>query len=206
VGDIRQRDLTAAPVPAIYLAFRQRPGRIRSATLVAASGTSAPPSAAAVRDGLAALDSEVPATVSPMASFISHSVAMRRFSMLVLAGFATAALALAVVGIHGVVSYGVARRAREVGIRVALGARPRAIRWLMMRDALAAVGAGLILGIIAAWGGTRLLRSVLFGVSPTDPLTFAAVVGLLLATAWIASSLPAGRSTRLDPMRVMRGE
>jgi ABC-type antimicrobial peptide transport system permease subunit len=64
----------------------------------------------------------------------------------------------------------------------------------------------LILGIIAAWGGTRLLRSVLFGVSPTDPLTFAAVVGLLLATAWIASSLPAGRSTRLDPMRVMRGQ
>ena len=120
--------------------------------------------------------------------------------------FAALALALTAVGLYGVVAYGVAQRTREFGIRLALGARPREVLHLVLRNAMRMAGAGVAAGIVGAVFATRLLGSALYDVHPLDPLTFAAVVGTLLAVALVASFVPARRATRVDPMQALRTE
>jgi putative ABC transport system permease protein len=141
-----------------------------------------------------------------MSEIRTRSVGDRRFTMILLAGFAVLGLVLAAIGIYGVLAYSVARRTREIGVRMALGAaRARVVR-MVLRDSLAPVVAGSVIGIAGALLATRLMRTLLYGVSATDPLTYFVVVAVLLAVSVLASVVPASRAARVDPLVAMREE
>jgi len=141
-----------------------------------------------------------------MQEIISDSLASQRFSMSVLGIFALLALLLASVGIYGVVSYLVGQRTQEIGIRMALGAKQRDVLYMVLRDGMKMVLAGVILGCVAALGLTHLMASLLFGVRATDPLTFSGVAILLATVALAACYIPARRAMRVDPMVALRYE
>lgn len=206
VGDVRHSSLTEEPQPALYVNVLQRPARARS--VIATIRTSAPAQtlAGAVRARLRGLDSDVPMELATMDARVAESVAERRFVLLVLGIFAAVALLLAAVGIYGVVSYGVERRTREMGIRLALGATPREVLGLVLRGSIFTVAAGIAVGVVCAAALTRILQGMLYDVSPLDPSVFAAVVAVLALVALAASYLPARRATRVDPMIALRAE
>ena len=206
VGDVRHGGLLEEAAPEIYVHYLQRPNRAQSSVITLR--TSVPPSSVVgtARAAIRALDPEVPAEFATMSARVVESVADRRFTMLVLGGFALTALLLAAVGIYGVVSYSVARRTREIGIRLALGAEPQSVRRLVQRNAMRMILAGAAAGVLGAVVLSRVLQGMLYGVSSTDPSTFVAVVLLLVVVAWLASYLPARRTTRVDPMITMRAE
>src|SRR5262249_46491118 len=120
--------------------------------------------------------------------------------------FSLLALLLACIGLYGVLSYAVLRRANEIGIRMALGARRGDVLWLVAREALALVGAGVLIGLLAAFAATKTVSTLLFGLKPNDPLTIAAALLLLLAVAALSAYLPARRASRVDPMAALREE
>jgi ABC-type antimicrobial peptide transport system permease subunit len=142
--------------------------------------------------------------IRTLASRAADSTSQARFSALLLAMFAGAALILATVGIYGVISFAVAQRTREIGIRIALGADRGAVLRLVVNEGAALAGVGLVLGGFAALGTTRVLRSLLFDVSPTDPLTVGTVTALLALAAIAASWVPARRAARLQPTEALR--
>jgi putative ABC transport system permease protein len=163
--------------------------------------------AGAVREQIRALDPSVPVyDVKTMQEIVYESLARERFIMLLMALFAALALALAAVGIYGVVSYATAQRTHEIGIRMALGAQARDVLRLMIRQGLSPVLVGVGLGLLAALALTRLMSSLLYGVSATDPLTFGTVALLLTAVSLLACYLPARRATRVDPLTALRYE
>jgi ABC-type antimicrobial peptide transport system permease subunit len=141
-----------------------------------------------------------------LAEHLAASQTDRRFTTLILTAFALISLALAGVGIYGVVSYTAAQRTREMGIRLALGAAPGQVRRLVQNGAMAQVGAGLLFGLLAALAATQLMRSLLYEVGTTDPVALGTAAGLLVVVAWLASWLPAWRAARLDPMLTIRTE
>jgi putative ABC transport system permease protein len=159
----------------------------------------------ALRAAVREVDSDVPIDdVQSMADVHAASVAPTRFSAFLLTGFAAVALLLAVVGTYGVFAYGVSQRRREIGIRIALGARRSTVLGLVLREALLVVAAGLVFGLAAALALTRALRALLYEVSPTDPLVFLSVPALLSAVAIAASLIPARQAARIDPNETMR--
>lgn len=161
--------------------------------------------ASSVREQVAAVDRGVPVyQVATMDQLLSSSVAPQRFNMFLLALLAALALGLAAVGIYGVLASSVSRRAHEIGVRLALGAHPRDILRLIIRQGMALVFVGTILGIAGAALLTRLMASLLYGVSATDPVTFAAVAILLTLVSVMACYLPARRAMRVDPMTALR--
>jgi putative ABC transport system permease protein len=160
-----------------------------------------------VRDAIAAVDPIVPTgSMRSMDQVLSRSLALRSFMMLLLGLFATLALTLATVGIYGVISYAVSQRTREIGVRMALGARQVDVLRLILGEGLKLVLAGVALGIIAALAMTRLLTTMLYGVSVTNPLIFLSVVALLVAVSLAACFVPARRAMRVDPMVALRYE
>jgi putative ABC transport system permease protein len=163
--------------------------------------------AAAARAAVAELDAAQPAAdVRPMTSLLGRSLAGARFHSLLLAIFAAVSLVLAAVGIAGVMAVVVGQRAREIGIRMALGARPRGVVGLVVRRGMALVGIGVIVGVAGALLLGRVLDSLLFSISSTDPVTIALVVAGLLVVALVASLIPARRAARVDPMVALRSE
>ncbi len=198
--------VTSPARPTYYYSYRQLPYRARWMTAVIR--TRVPPLSIApqVRAALREIDPAVPAEFRTMEERLATSIADRRFTMAVLGAFAGAALLLAAVGIYGVVSYAVAQRTREIGIRIALGARPRTVARMVQGRAMLMVGVGIVLGIAGALALTRVMRSQLYEVSPTDPGTFAAAIVVLGAAGWLASWIPARRGTRVDPMVAIRTE
>jgi putative ABC transport system permease protein len=208
VADARLDGLDQAPYPTVYFPYTQRPSRMRYSAYVVAEATDGNPAAltGALRATLRAADPDVPVEISTLTDDLRDSLAPRRFVMVVLAGFSLTALLLAGVGIFGVVSYTVARRTREMGIRVALGAHPRSVRGMMVAHAMRMVGAGLVLGLAAAVALGRVMRSLLYDVSPTDPVAIAGAALLLAAVALVASWVPARSGTRVDPTITMRAE
>ncbi|HEV2132038.1 MAG TPA: FtsX-like permease family protein, partial [Longimicrobiaceae bacterium] len=127
-------------------------------------------------------------------------------STVLLGIFAAIALALAAIGIYGLISYTVAQRTGEIGVRLALGARPSDVLLLMVRQGMKPALAGIVVGVVGAWAATRVIRSLLYDVSATDPITYVGVVLFLGAVALLAAYLPARRATRVDPMIALRSE
>ncbi len=127
-------------------------------------------------------------------------------STVLLGIFAAIALALAAIGIYGLISYTVAQRTGEIGVRLALGARPADVLLLMVRQGMAPALGGIVVGLVGAWAATRVIRSLLYDVSATDPITYLGVVLFLGAVALLAAYLPARRATRVDPMIALRSE
>jgi len=207
VGDTRDGTLDAPPEPAMFIHYPQRPENLTSsATVVLRATTPAGPLSAAVRERVRAMDPNVPVTLSTLDGIVADSIASRRFSTVVLTAFAALALFLAALGIYGVLAYSVAQRQREIGVRMALGAHQGTVRAMVLRDAMRAVLPGVAVGLLGAVALTRLLRGLLYGVSETDPATFAAVAVLLTAVAAAASWVPARRATKVDPMVAIRAE
>jgi putative ABC transport system permease protein len=162
---------------------------------------------AAVRHEVQAMDPAQPiADVRTMEQLVANSVARPRFNTLLLGVFATVALVLAAVGIYGVMAYSVAQRTHEIGIRLALGARPGDVAKLVVGSGFVLAVGGVLLGLAGAFALTRLLASLLFATTPTDPATFVSVVGVLLAVALAACWVPARRAMRVDPMVALRYE
>jgi putative ABC transport system permease protein len=206
VENVRHRGLDEPAEPAMFLAYAQRPERLLYGTLVVKVAGSATAVAPAIREALRATDADVPATLGTLAALVDASVASRRFAAVVLTSFAALALFLAAIGIYGVLAFAVAQRQREIGVRMALGARHATVRGMVLREAMGAVGIGLAVGLMAAVALTRVLRSLLFGVRETDPLTFATVAALLALVALLAAWIPARRATRVDPMIAIRAD
>ena len=142
----------------------------------------------------------------PLEQIVAHSIGQKRFAMTLLAAFAGIALLLASVGIYGVLSYLVGQRTQEIGVRMALGAQRFDVLRLVLNDGARMTLVGLAIGVVAALGLTRLLSHMLFGVKPTDPLTFFAVTMLLCAIALLACYVPAHRAMRVDPTVALRYE
>jgi putative ABC transport system permease protein len=158
-----------------------------------------------IRRTIRAIDPAQPiADVRTMDEVIADTFSRQYFSTLLLAGFSVASLLLAAIGIYGILAYSVSERTREIGLRVAIGATPGRIISLIVRAAARPVLGGLIVGISGALALTGLLRSMLFGVSPRDPLTFVTVPAIFALVALIAAYLPARRAARLDPMVALR--
>jgi putative ABC transport system permease protein len=163
--------------------------------------------ATAVRNQVWEIDRDQPVSqIRTMEEIVASAVARQRFSMVLLGVFAGLALVLAAVGIYGVMSYSVAQRTREIGIRMALGARRGDVLRMTIGQGLKLVGAGVGLGLLAAVILTRVMSSLLFGISATDPLTFLSISLVLIGVAILASYVPALRATRIDPMLALRHE
>ena len=207
VGDVQSRNMTEAAPPATYVNAIQRPARARDAYLTIRSGLPPVVLAAEVRARLKQLSGDrIPAEFETMDSRVSKSVAGRRFSTTVLGFFAGIALILAAIGIYSVVSYQVVQRTREMGIRMALGAQSGQVLRLVIKGSMRVVAVGLIVGLLAAPALTRVLQSLLFGVSAADVCTFACVLVLFVFVALIASVIPARRAVAVDPVIALRSE
>ena len=206
VGHTTQEGLAADPRPQLYVPYAQGTGIDQLAVAVRTVG--APEQyVGAVRAAVQSVDRNEPvARIHSMDEMIGSSMGQRRLSMVMLGFFAVLALLLASLGIYGVTSYSVTQRSREMGIRMALGARARDVMVMVMRQSVALVLAGVGVGLVAAFGLTRLMTSQLFDTQPTDPATLTAVSLLLCAVAIGATLVPARRATRVDPVVTLRDE
>jgi ABC-type antimicrobial peptide transport system permease subunit len=206
VGDYRHLRLPEAMGPAAYFTYETIPVRTLTIVLRARSGDPtalAPALRAAVRE----IDPRIALyEVQTFAEVVSRSFWRQRLQGSVLTIFAVLSLALACIGLYGVISYAVARRTRELGVRIALGATRGAVVWLVLRESGRLVLAGVAVGLVAALFGVRILTSLLYGVQSTDVLTFATVPAILAVVALLASAIPARRATRVDPIIAMRAE
>ena len=205
VGDVRQQDLETEARATVYWP----PSRFTYPFMtVAIRATGDPRSiASGAVAALHALDPNVAAAdVRTMEEIIDISVAQRRLTMLLLAIFAGLAVVLAAVGIYGVIGYSVSQRTQEIGIRMALGARRGSVLRMVVGQAMTLAGIGIVLGAAGAWMLTRLMQQLLYGVDPSDPLTFATVAALLALVAALAASVPGLRATRVDPAIALRSE
>ena len=206
VDDVNQLGL-AAPVEAeTYVPYAQRPERMHSPTIVIKSTADPAQLVTAMRERIRALDSDVPSSITPFETVVLASVADRRFTMLVLSAFGMFALFLAAVGIYGVLAYTVNRRTREIGVRMALGAERGRVMRMVLRDGMQAVVPGIAVGIVGALFLSRLIVGLLYGVAPSDPMTFGTVVAVLAIVTLAASLVPARRATRVDPMVAIRAQ
>jgi putative ABC transport system permease protein len=204
VKDVRQYELGIEPKPQMYLPHAQN--EFFDARALVVRTTVDPLSlAATVRRTVWEIDKDQPVSdISSMEQVVSESVARQRFSMLLLGVFAGLALILAAVGIYGVMSYAVAQRTREIGIRMALGAQRSDVFKLTVGEGLRLVSVGVVIGLAAAFVLTRVMASLLFGVSPTDSTTFITISVVLISVAALASYIPALRATKVDPMFALR--
>jgi putative ABC transport system permease protein len=205
VADARQTELKVAPQPTIFLANSQAP--MYFARLAVRTRSDPRQLARAVQAAIHRIDpDQAISNVQTMDDIFSDSVARPRFQLVLLLVFAGIAVLLATIGVYGVVSYSVTQRTQEIGIRVALGARSADVSRLVLGEGLLLGGLGVAVGLAAAIAATRVLRSLLFEVTPTDPLTLGAVAALLLAVALAATLLPARRATKVDPTVALRYE
>jgi putative ABC transport system permease protein len=206
VGDAKQTSLGASVIPEFYQPFAQQPTRRVWLTL----RTKTPEVAglgAAIRRIVHQEDPDVfVGDLQPMEFLLARNLAQPRFNMMLLGGFAGVALLLAAIGIYGVIAYTVAQRTREIGIRMALGAQRRDMLRMVLRQSLTVVAVGLVIGLAAAFAGTRLLASLLYGVGANDLATYASVIFLLGGSAFLASYIPARRAMKVDPMEALRYE
>lgn len=210
VGNVRQLGLDEQPPPEVFVPFLQDPlseTYQRSMTIVAQTKSDPGAIAGSLRSALASFDKSLPVyALKPMTEHLRDSLARRRFNLILLTVFSCVALVLAAVGIYGVISYGVTQRTHEMGIRMALGAKPRDVLSLVVRQAMLLALGGVGIGLLASWALTRLMKGLLFSVSVTDPMTFVAIALLMTLIALIACLIPALRATKVDPLVALRYE
>jgi putative ABC transport system permease protein len=205
IGDVKDSGLDEADPPQLYVAFHQWP--VQAMSVVMKTSVSPESLADAVRREVSAVDPNVPAgNVRTLEQIVARSISQPRFYMALLTAFAAVALILAAIGIFGVLSYAVAQRTREIGIRMALGAQARTVLGIVIRQALVLACAGVAIGIAASWFLSETLSALLFGTSPRDLATFAVVSAALVVVALAASYVPARRATRVDPIVALRAE
>ena len=212
VADVKHFGLDSDPRPELFVPYAQAPPIYwrwadRSLNLVVRQKTESAGLASAVRGAIWSVDADLPVyNVTSLEQVLEESVASERVYTVLLATFGAVALALAVIGVYGLMAYSVAQRTHEIGLRMALGAHPRNIFTLIVGQGFALVVLGVGLGLAAALGLTRFLGTLLFGVSTTDALTFTAVAVLLVLVALLACYIPARRAMRVDPMTALRYE
>ena len=205
VADMRNRGLADAPADEIYLPYAQNP--IGSMAVVARGALDPQQTANGIRGAVSAVDPQAPISAAgPVAAIVREAVADRRFLLQVLGAFAAIALGLGAIGIYGVTAYGVARRGREIGLRLALGATRREVIAGLAWGTAGSIVGGLALGLAGALAAGQLLRGLLYQASPSDPAVLGAVLMLLASTALAATVIPAFRATGVDPATALRQE
>jgi predicted permease len=212
VGEVKVRGLEIASEPQVYLPYRQ----VRDSSLIAympkemvvhTDGAPSPHLLPRIREIVAAADRDLPVShVRTMTDIVTEETASRVTQIRLLGALAAIALLIAGIGIHGLLAFAVAQRSREMGVRMALGARPEGIVGLVMREGLVLAGAGIAIGVLLAYAGARAMSALLFGVRPEDPLTVAIAVGLCLATVLAGGLRPALAAARVDPLTALRAE
>ncbi|HKG60294.1 MAG TPA: ABC transporter permease [Pyrinomonadaceae bacterium] len=205
VANVRSLELREEPTAELYFSAQQDLWPAMS--LVVRSSVEPSSLSASVRQAVNEVDRSVPvADVKTMDHVVSESITQPRFNLFLLGLFSAVAMLLSAAGIYGVTAYTVTQRTRELGIRIALGAQVGDVLKMILGQGMAVIGIGLIAGLAAAFGLMRLLRSLLFGVGENDPLTFAAITGVLMLVALIACYIPARRATKVDPLVALRAE
>jgi putative ABC transport system permease protein len=205
VGNERFHGLVEAAPIGVYVPLSQAPSANGSGVLLVRTAGDPAALVSGIRGAIREQDPALAVFgLEPFAETVSRSIAERRFTMLVLGLLASVALTLAAIGVHGVLSYSVTERTREIGIRMALGAQPARVRRLVVVQGMALASIGASLGLVGAFALTRSLETLLYGVTPTDPLTFIVVPGAVAVVAFIASYLPARRATKVDPVAALR--
>ena len=204
-ADVKFNTLNAADVEEMYLPMAQVPWP--NTTLLVRSAANSQSLVRAVRSKIAEVDPSLPVSgISSMEEVVDASVAQPKLTMQFVGVFAGFALLLAAIGIYGLIAYTVSARNQEMGIRVALGARPADILRLVVGQGMRMTGIGVVVGVVVSLALTRLLTSLLFGVHATDPLVFGAAAFILTGAAFVACYIPARRATRVDPIIVLRYE
>jgi putative ABC transport system permease protein len=209
VGDVKYSGLDSGSGPTLYVPYNENGWAMwaREMYLVVRSSGSAPGIVPAIRTQLAGMDSTIPlAQIRTMDELLDESLVQQRFRTWLVTGFAALALLLSAIGIYGLISYSVSQRTREIGVRIALGAQRSNVLGLVLRDVLQVLAFGLLLGLVGALSATRIMRSLLYSTSATDPLSFAATSFTLIAVALLACYIPAHRATKVDPMVALRYE
>jgi len=207
VEDSAQMSLDIPVNPEIYFTLEQNAGAYRRMNLAVRTGANPHSLTGGIVREIQSIDKDQPVyQVQTLQELIGITIATRRLVMFLLALFSGIAMLLAAVGIYGVMTYNVSQRTHEIGIRMALGANRRDVLRLIAQRGMLLVGAGVVTGLIGAFAATRLLASLLFEVTATDPMTFVAVTAFLVAVAMAASYIPARRATRLDPIAALRYE
>jgi hypothetical protein len=202
VGNVRHASLEEVPRPELYINYRQGPP-VGPYLVLRTSGDAAG-LAAPVRQAIRDLGADPPTNLRPMTSIRSDSVAARRFVLLLVGTFGVLALGLAALGVFGVITLIAAERTTEVGIRMALGARPSQVLGLVLRQAVTLTLSGVALGAIASLMLAPVIKAQLFGVGATDPLTYAGVASALVTSAALAALVPARRAMSVDPVQALR--
>jgi predicted permease len=207
VADIRNRALNEPPTPMIYMSYQGAANVARTLTFVVRGRGSVETVVSAMRAGLRELDPTVPLyAVESVPEQVSDSIAQPRLNTTMLTLFAAIALVLAVLGIYGVVSYSVAQRSQEMGVRMALGAQRGDVVQMVLREGLLLAGGGAVIGLVGAFAGTTVIRGWLYGIERDDPATMVGAAAALVVVALLASYLPAMRAARVDPVTAMRAE
>jgi len=208
VGDVHQAGLEAGVQPTLYAYSLQRPQwfQVVGLDIVVRSQSDPQTLIPALRSTVQSLRSNVPMNFSTLNEVVSTAFDARRFSLTLFGAFGGVALLITVIGLYGMLSYSVTERTREMGIRLALGAQKGSVLRLVIGQGFKLATFGVVIGLLGAWGLTRLMKALLFGVTPTDSLTLAAVVATLAAVALIACYVPARRATRVDPLVALREE
>jgi putative ABC transport system permease protein len=204
-GDTKLYGLANPARLEVYIPFRQDPSS--GMTLIVKSGIEPAALASSIRYAVASIDKDQPVSdIATMQQLVNDSVSTRRITLIMLGVFGALALLLGAIGIYGVLAYSVAQRTHEIGIRMALGARRGDVMRMILAQGAKIAGAGVLIGVIASFGLTRLMTNLLFSVSPADPATFTSVAIVLVLVALLASYIPARRTLRVDPMIALRHE
>jgi putative ABC transport system permease protein len=206
--DVKNDGLGTPPQPHILGLYRQLP-EFNSAfkDIVVRSIGDPGALAAPMRTALSGMDVDIPlADVATISDVVSTATGGLAYTTILLGAFAVLGLALAAIGIYGVVAYGVTQRTAEIGVRMAIGATPAEVLWLIVRGGVGLGSLGAVLGLVGSLASGRTLANQLFGVSMMDPVTFVGTAVVLIAVAAAASVIPAWRATRIDPVRALRGE
>ncbi|MEX2272174.1 MAG: FtsX-like permease family protein [Vicinamibacterales bacterium] len=203
VGDVREIAPEEQPEPIVYASARQRPRQAARADIIV-RGPAPAGLAETARQIVRDIDPEVPITARTVSGALDTVMGGRRFMLWLVGAFSMAALVLATLGVYGLVAFSVSQRTREMGIRMALGAEPRSLVWLIVRRGALLALIGSVAGVVAARIASGALQGLLFGVTPGDPLTIAAAVGVVLVASMLASYAPSRRILRQSPGRSLR--